>query len=205
MTPRERLTWKILCYGVVPAAVLAADVALYVLMRGWTYSVKEHGAAAFWPGVLMFGALFFPLAAAALAKALYDLANARASTRWPAVEGRVTDSAVKPMEHSRRAWIGWETYYTYLPSVAYEYEAAGQHYKNDLTAFGLTSFDTSEEAEAVLARYPKGAPVRVHYDPDDPQASVLQSTGGWAFRTMIAAVFLAAIPFSITIMAVTQR
>jgi hypothetical protein len=188
MTPRARRNWKIIYFGVVPATVLAIDVALYVHMKGWQYNVKADGRAAFWPGLLLLGAMLFPIIAAALSHAIFELASARLSTRWPAVEGRVTDSAIKPVEQSRRAWIGWETYYTYQPTVAYAYEAAGRPYNNDLIAFGLESFDTREEAEAILAGYPKGAPVRVHYDPDDPQSSVLQMAGGWAWRAIVSAL-----------------
>src|ERR1700680_3656210 len=153
MTPRVRRDWKILGSAVIPAAVFAVDAAIYIHIKGWQYSVKVDGTAAFWPGVLLLGALFFPIISAALANAIFELASAHLSTRWLAVDGRVTDSAVKTVEHSRRAWIGWETYYTYRPAIAYEYEAAGRQYRNDLIAFGLESFDTGEGAEGVLGRY----------------------------------------------------
>jgi hypothetical protein len=166
---------------------------------------KEHGSAAFWPGVLLLGALFFPICAAALAKAIFELASARLSARWPVVDGRVADSVVKAEEHSRRGWIGWDTYYMYLPAVAYEYEAAGRRYKNDLIAFGLKSFDTREEAEALLRHYPNGARVQVHYDPDDPQSSVLQMAGGWALHAIMAALFALTTPFGIMITVVMSR
>ena len=52
MTPRARRNWKILYWGVVPAAVFALDAAIYILIKGWQYNVKDHGSAAFWPGVL---------------------------------------------------------------------------------------------------------------------------------------------------------
>ncbi len=75
--------------------VLAIDLWLYVSMRGWTYNVKDHGAAAFWPIVLAFGAVCFPLAASAFANAVFDLWSARASMRWRATAGRVTDSTIE--------------------------------------------------------------------------------------------------------------
>jgi hypothetical protein len=109
MTPHVRRDWKIVCSVVIPAAVFAVDASIYVYIRGWQYNVKADGPAAFWPGLLLLGALLFPLIAAALANAIFELANAQLSTRWLAVDGRVTDSAVKALEHSRRVWIGWET------------------------------------------------------------------------------------------------
>jgi hypothetical protein len=85
--------------------------------------------------------------------------------------------------------------YTYRPAVAYEYEAPGHKYKYVLIAFGLKSRGSREEAEAVLESYPKGARVRVYYDPDDPQSSVLQMAGGWALRAIGSALFAAMIVF----------
>jgi hypothetical protein len=198
MTPRARRNWKILCRGVVPAAVFAVDVALYVYIEGWQYR------AAFWPSVLVLGALLFPVCAAALATAIYDLAGVRLSTRWPTVDGRVSDSTIEAVEHSRRSLLRVfrETYYTYRPVVGYEYVAARRKYKNDLIASGLGSLDTREEAEAVLRSYPKGARVRVHYDPDDPQSSVLQIAGGWALRAIGSALVALAIVFFLAMIAV---
>jgi hypothetical protein len=205
MSPRARRDWKILCSAVVPAAVFAVDATIYIHIKGWQHGVKVDGPAAFWPVVLLLGALVFPIIAAALANAIFELASAKLSTRWLAVDGCVTDSAVKAVEHSRRAWIGWETYYSYRPAVAYEYEAAGRQYKNDLIAFGLGSLDTREEAEAMLGRFPKGARVRVHYDPDDPQSSVLQMAGGWALRAIVSALVALMLVFWLVIQVVMSR
>jgi hypothetical protein len=202
MTPGERRALGILRLIVIPVVVLAIDVALYVGMKGWTYNLREHGAAVFWPSVLMFGGLFFPLAAALFANAIFDLWSARVSTRWNVADGRVSDCTVEIQERTRRGWIGWETYQEYLPKVAYTYEVAGAAYTNDLTAFGLSPFERREEAEAVLRGYRKGGLVRVHYDPDDPATSVLQSTGGWALKALGLALLLALAPFVITIMIV---
>jgi hypothetical protein len=202
MTSRERRVFGILCVVVIPAVVLAIDVAFYVGMKGWTYYVRRDGVAAFWPAVLMFGALFFPLAAGLFANAMFDLWSALASTRWRVADGRVTDCTVEVHEYTRRGWIGWETYQEYKPKIAYAYEVAGATYTNDLTAFGLSSFESREEAEGMLRGYPKGGTVRVHYDPDDPATSVLQSTGGWAFKALGLALACALTPFMIAVMIV---
>ncbi len=49
----------------------------------------------------------------------------------------------------------------------------------------------------MLRRYPKGAPVRVRYDPEDPGTSVLQTSGGRAFKALGGALGLAIIPFTL--------
>jgi uncharacterized protein DUF3592 len=205
MTSRERRAFKILYAVVVPVGVLLIDAALLMAMRAWTYNLKDHGAAAFWPIVVMLGALFFPIAAGLFAKSAFDLWSARASTHWRVAEGRVTESTIEIHEYTRRGWIGWDTVQEYLPKVAYAYEVAGSTYTNDLTAFGLSPLESREEAERMLRGYPKGAPVRVHYDPDDPGTSVLQSAGGWALTALGAALLTAAIPFGAAFMMVTHR
>jgi hypothetical protein len=89
--------------------------------------------------------------------------------------------------------------------VAYEYDASGRQYKNDLISFGLESLDTREKAEAMLGCYPKGASVRVHYDPDDPQWSVLQMASGWALRAMVSALVALMAVFLLMIQVIILR
>jgi hypothetical protein len=204
MTSRQRKAWKLLYVILLPLGVLAIDAYLYVSMRGWTYYVRKDGAATFWPAALALGAFFFPLAAGLLAKACLDMWNARASAHWPIADGRVTDTRIEEEEYSRRGWIGYDTYYEYLPKVAYTYEAAGRSWSNNLTAFGLSAFKSRAEAEQMLRGYAKGAPVRVRYDPDDPAISVLQSSGGWALKAIGAALMLVIIPFGVAFTLVTS-
>jgi hypothetical protein len=202
MTHGERVVSKFIYIGLIPATVFALDVSLYVSMKGWTYNLHDNGRDTFWPIVLIFGAFFFPIAAGTLAKAVFDLWAARASTRWSGAEGRVTDSAIENVERSRRGWIGYETYYEYRPAVSYAYEVAGQTYDNNVIGFGLAPLEERGEAEQLLHSYPKGCSVRVHYDPDDPQASVLLNAGGWALRAAMSALIAAAFPFGIAIVMV---
>lgn len=199
MTSRERRVWTIVCWVVIPAAVLLIDAAFYVSMRAWTYNLKDHGAAAFWPIVLTWGAVFFPLAAGIFGQAIFDLWSARASTRWRVTEGLVTDSSIEISEYAQRSLIGLDTIQEYLPKVAYAYEAEGNTYNNDLTAFGLAPLESREEAERMLRPYPKGARIRVRYHPEEPSTSVLQTTGAWAFQAVGVALVSAITPFALAI------
>ena len=56
----------------------------------------------------------------------------------------------------------------------------------------------------MLTGYPKGAAIRVHYDPDDPKTSVLQTAGRWAWQAMLGALVCAFIPFVVAILLVTE-
>lgn len=191
MTPGQRRTLKIVCLAVLPAAVLAVDGWFYVSMKGWTYSLRENGAAVFWPGVLTLGALFFPIAALALGNDLFQYVSTRASARWPIAEGRVTGGRIEIIERSRgKSAILYDQ--EYRPVVTYAYEVAGAGCSNDIPAI---SRKRREEAEEALRSYPVGAPLRVYYDPDDPGTSVLETGDESAFRSLGFTLLFAAAPF----------
>jgi Protein of unknown function (DUF3592) len=194
MTRGQRKALKVICLAVLPVAALAVDGWFYVSMKSWTYSLRDSGAAVFWPGVLTLGALFFPLAALGFGSELFQYWSTRASARWPVAEGRVTGGKIEIIERARGK-SAIHTYETYLPVVSYAYEVAGTGYSNDIPA---TSFKNLEEAEEVLRSYPVGTPVRAHYDPDDPGTAVLQIGDGSAFRSLGFTLLFAAAPFLIT-------
>jgi hypothetical protein len=190
----QRQALKIICLAVLPAAALAVDGWFYVSMKGWTYNLRESGAAVFWPGVLMFGAFFFPLAALGFGSDLFQYWSTRASARWPVADGRVTGGRIEIVEVPRgKSAILYDT--EYRPVVTYAYEVAGAGRSNDIPA---TRYKNREEAEEVLRSYPVGAPLRVYYDPDDPGTAVLQTGDGSAFRSLGFTLIGAALPFLIT-------
>jgi hypothetical protein len=191
MTHGQREALKILCFAVLPAVALAVDGWFYLSMQGWTYNLRDSGAAAFWPGVLTFGALFFPLAALGLGNDVFQYLSTRASARWPIAEGRVTGGKIEIIERSRgKSAILYDQ--EYRPIVTYAYEVAGAKCSNDIPALSRKSRGEAEEA---LRSYPVGAPLRVYYDPDDPGTSVLETGDESAFRLLGFAALFAAAPF----------
>jgi Protein of unknown function (DUF3592) len=194
MTRQQRQALKVVCLAVLPAAVLAVDGWLYVWLKSWTYSLRENGAGVFWPGVLTFGALFFPFAALSFGSVLFQYWSTRGSARWPLAEGRVTGGGIEIVEVARGK-SAISRYETYRPVVAYTYEVAGATCSNDIPAISLKS---REEAEEVLRSYPVGVPLRVYYDPDDPGTAVLQISDGWDFRLLGFTLIWAALPFLTT-------
>ena len=85
MTRERRLRLKIFCFGILPVAVLAVDAWIYVSMQGWTYNLPADGAGVFWPGVLGYGLVFFPLAALCLG---FDLFHYWSTREQRALAGR---------------------------------------------------------------------------------------------------------------------
>jgi hypothetical protein len=201
MTRGQRQALTVICYAVLPVAALAVDAWFYVSLKSWTYNLRDSGAAVFWPGVLTLGALFFPFAALFFGNDLFQNWSTRGSARWPVAEGRVTGGRIE-VNLRRRGKSAISAYETYSPVVPYAYEVAGTACGNDLPA---SDFKSREEAEEVLRSYPVGAPVRVHYDPDDPGTAVLQIRDEWVFRSLGPTLFFAAAPFLATSLIIAWR
>lgn len=92
--------------------------------------------------------------------------ESNASKTWPATQGKVLASFVRtPRAGAKRL---------YSPVVQYEFAVDGKTYGSQRVSFGSYQSSRSSHAEAVVARYPVGAEVRVHYKANDPAASVLE-------------------------------
>jgi hypothetical protein len=200
---QDLLRAKIFCWG-LGLAVGAASVTLYWWLGGWTQDFKQGGISAYWYGVLWFGILFFPIGAGLLAWRIVNLYRARASARWPVTPGLVLTSEIKVQKHLSRGSFGLKSYY--FPNVCYVYTVLGKRHENNMIGFGLStvSYDRSE-AETMIGRYPAGAHVDVHCNPEDPQQSCLRPYDGdaliftgralWAF---VAPFFLAFFVYIVT-------
>lgn len=96
--------------------------------------------------------------------------NASAVRAWPTTQGRVTHSemisAVDPADFATTM---------HTASVAYTYVVGSRTY----TATRITLADHSSSRPAgiarVVARYSVGSSVTVHYHPDDPSSSILET------------------------------
>jgi len=113
------------------------------------------------------------------------VSNARASATWPTAEGRVTSSEI---EHSTDS----EGDDDYTPRVSYTYQVNGLSYENFTIKFGETTYSSERTALEILARYPIGAAVTVHYDPSNPDRAVLEAgvSGGSYIVLSVGLIFV---------------
>jgi hypothetical protein len=111
----------------------------------------------------------------------------KAAETWLAVPGVILSSGVN--EHHSRNSKGHTTT-TYRPYVSYQYEVMGQPYTGNQIGFGTAGYGHGK-AMSIIAAYPQGAPVTVHYDPADPAKAVLETkdVGGGSF-VIIGIIFL---------------
>ena len=104
---------------------------------------------------------------------------------WPTEKGTVMSSeAVAQPPYTR---MGKEII-QYDAVVKYQFRSAGQMHFGSGVSYPRHLF-TKEEAEAIVARYPAGATVTVHHNPDDVRESYLQiEKMGRNFRGSIAVI-----------------
>lgn len=135
--------------------------------------------------MLLFGSLMVGLLVFAT---LYKYWEVRKAARWLAAPGRVLSSQsrarkVRTVDTMQGAEKGADLEIRNFAEVTYEYQVRGDTYRNSRISIGEDLGDLFVEQK--LARYPKGAQVRVFYNPDDPQQAVLERDapeGVW--RTM---------------------
>lgn len=100
----------------------------------------------------------------------------KAAETWPTVPGSVMSSEVTiQRSHNSKG----HTTINYLPKVTYEYQISGQKYNGDSIGFGTATFG-KQKADNIVAAYPQGSQVNIHYNPTDPSNAVLEpkSVGG---------------------------
>jgi hypothetical protein len=93
----------------------------------------------------------------------------RAARNWDKAEGIITVSKVdQPAVHVS------DDLDDATPIVRYRYRAGGQELEGDRITFGAQPLTTRVLAGGVVARYPVGARVDIHIDPNDPKNALLE-------------------------------
>jgi Protein of unknown function (DUF3592) len=135
--------------------------------------------------VTVFLGLFIVIGAVAFAVGVWNLVRSIRCESWPTAEGTV-DRAEMTYHSSKHGG-------TYSADISYHYQAAGAYYSGKRLAFGSMS-SSSSYARGILARYPVGAKVQVHYSPDDPELAVLETGihGGTWICLGVGTVFMLA-------------
>ena len=126
------------------------------------------------PDLLRYAIAAIAIAAAAGFLLIDRLGHRRAqrAARWPTAPGLVTASGIV-----RRWGFGsgiWMAGLWYVPEVAYRYEIEGRKYQARRVFLSDTGFSRRRRAQDVVARYPRGAGVAVHYDPARPKRACLE-------------------------------
>jgi hypothetical protein len=92
---------------------------------------------------------------------------ANAVKNWPSVLGKVTTSRVSYETTDKT---------NATPFVTYTYDVDGKTYKEGSISPGDLTIADTENAEKVVARYPRGSVVTVYYNPKNPSQAVLEKS-----------------------------
>ncbi|MCA9954172.1 MAG: DUF3592 domain-containing protein [Anaerolineales bacterium] len=125
------------------------------------------------------------------------LQNARVSESWPATDGEILSSVVREDTD--------EDGTSYFGDVTYRYFVADVAYTSDNVSFGQYGGER-DHAEEIVARYPAGSGVTVHYDPADPETAVLEPGVTWSSYFMLAmGALFTCIPIIVLPLTLRQR
>lgn len=98
---------------------------------------------------------------------LGSLTIALHSRRWPQAPGRVTESETRP--NQRANGLPGHRY-----RVLYEYQIGSRVYEGNTVSGGVFPYGSRSWALRRAGAYPAGSTVQVHFDPEDPEQSVLE-------------------------------
>lgn len=143
-------------------------------------------------GFTILAIMLFPMAAWFYAVVRRDVELSRMSRSWPTVPGvldeRKADQRVTPRSNS------------YLITLSYSYEVDGRKYRGDRLAFAPSRLDAGDLLDGLLDKYRANAAVTVHYNPIDPQDSVLETDDAPARQRMGRVYMLVLLPIGLALL-----
>lgn len=108
-----------------------------------------------------------------------EVQNAQDSLKWSTTDGVIISSEVQ--EHKD------DDSTTYQANVRYQYTVRAQPYFSDQVSFGQYGSGDPDHARSIVRRYPTGQKVSVHFNPVDPQKSVLEPGDSGASYLLLGA------------------
>ena len=119
------------------------------------------------------------IGASVLLTGLFKVRKLRASRSWARTTGTIGEASVR--ESFSCGDEQTADSYSYIPEIVYQFQVEGHTFRGDRISFDRKAYSKRQQAQAVAAGYPVGAPVEVFFDPAKPDQSVLvrKSGMGW--------------------------
>ncbi|HLG83256.1 MAG TPA: DUF3592 domain-containing protein [Bradyrhizobium sp.] len=158
-------------------------------------AVKPYFVGGGWLAALVFLGIGFVL----LSRAMRYRRAAAAAMQWP-----VADGVVLATDIVKRISKSDDEFDSYVPRVRYAYTVDGVRREGDVIRIGLgdLGYVREQQARDHLARYPVGASIAVRYDPQQPQAAVLEIGQLGATRYLLAGGLLGAVGVGAVVFAI---
>jgi len=134
---------------------------------------------------------------------IWSVQKGMESEGWETVQGTILKSDIKKNESTTRDAKGFRrTNTSYIVTVNYFFEIDDNRYEGNTISFGNVSHSERSDAQKELKSYPKGKEVKVYFNPEDPDDSVLKKGVVWPmwivigigavilFVSLLASIFL---------------
>jgi Protein of unknown function (DUF3592) len=190
--PPKDLAWG--CLSAISMVIIVAAIGIWIANAGLD---QLHGwfPNAVLPAMLATACLGVILAVGFF----YGLRHAEALRRWPQVNGQIVQSSVHQFqirrdEPRRTLSSRRRTDTNYMPVVEYKYLVGGRQFSSRSVWADTEVSGSLNYAKGIAARYPVGATVTVHYDPEKPSRSALEvgAYGHWFLLAGAAVAFACA-------------
>lgn len=141
-------------------------------------------AVIWWQTIGAFSAFAAGLGLVMFSSGMQNGLRALLSRRWPTTDAVVVESQVLTVVEARRYGgddetgagdaHGFQDSSGYVPLIRYEFTVDGTRYENARISPFDGPISRRHWAEAIVNDYPRGKPISVRYDPDDPTRSYLR-------------------------------
>jgi hypothetical protein len=137
-------------------------------------------------GFTILAMMLFPISAWFYAMVRRDMALSRMSRSWPVAPAFLDDRRADRRVTPRGT--------TYEIALSYSYDVSGRTYRGDRLAFAPSRLDAGDMLDGLLDKYRPKTAVKVHYNPTDPQESVLETDDAPARQRMGRVIMLLLLP-----------
>ncbi len=187
------MTRSIVPSPLAPLSVLAFATALTIFSHHSEAAAPIPGMSETQTVLIIIGVitvLFAAIGAYMIYSGIKNRAIARASETWPTAGGKVLASEIEERRtHNRKTHT---TTYYYTPRIRYSYRVGGHDYESSTIRFGELARNSKKLAEELVAKYPLGSTVAVHFDPNDPRRATLESVSAGGRQILTGSVFIGA-------------
>ena len=172
------------CLEALIALALVVGAIAWLIVQGPAF-IDAHFPKAE-PAIVIFASCF------GLAVLLFFFSARRTSKQaqsWPSVRGKIVRSEVESYREVRDG----RTTTMYRPAVEFAYQVHGREFHANQIKLNMTVSGGQGYAEKVVAKYPAGREVDVHYDPANPSNAALENPTGATWLLLIIALAMFAL------------
>jgi len=124
-----------------------------------------------WAGKLMIPVSMILLGLAGMHYGQGIVEKSYETVNWPSTQGEITYSRLK-----RTSWTSdGKTEVDYSADIRYRYWIGGKEYTDSDVRLVMPNYNTPEEVQTLLDRYPEEKQVTVYYNPGDLEDAVLEN------------------------------